>query len=368
MEFNLRAISLSNSVPAYARIEVPEYLGKKIEFRAGISHSLLLPNTEAEFAALPDPGRLLTALDGWARVFRHPHGAQEKIHVVAPTENDAGDLLFQNIELIQPLVRRGAKPAVTIIGGQTMTYEELGIWLVELADAWASNSDLRQRQSVLVRPGVARAELLRLGWVGPEIVDTVPTARRLASIGKVHGAGIISFLPRGFRDIQAKIAGALPLDAVIICRRYVPYVTADAVHASIRRELVHFCDSGDLHALEQQVITWIDLARQTFMADRQQHSPDEDGMLLRLMLRAMLSHAKIGQFKHCQRETVLKCIRARRLNVTIAEKVLDENCEVHEEKKESMAFFLTKDHNDGRRYFLNPSQMETIKLRANFAQ
>ncbi len=79
------------------------------------------------------------------------------------------------------------------------------------------------------------------------------------------------------------------------------------------------------------------------------------------MVRAMLSHAKIGEFKHCSRETVLTVIRGRRLNVPEAERILDKNCEQHGDTKTSTALFLWKDHNDGRQYFLNPKRVGELK-------
>ena len=78
----------------------------------------------------------------------------------------------------------------------------------------------------------------------------------------------------------------------------------------------------------------------------------------------MLSHSKIGQFKHCQKATVLTGVRARHLNVAAAGRILDENSEVFRDTKSSSALFLWKEHNDGRQYFLNPQEVEKIKALA----
>ena len=76
----------------------------------------------------------------------------------------------------------------------------------------------------------------------------------------------------------------------------------------------------------------------------------------------MLSHSKIGQFKHCQKATVLRRVRARHLNVAVAERVLEENSEAFQDTKSSNALFLWKEHNDGRQYFLNPQEVEKVKV------
>jgi hypothetical protein len=83
--------------------------------------------------------------------------------------------------------------------------------------------------------------------------------------------------------------------------------------------------------------------------------------MLALMVRGMLGHSKIGQFNHCQKATVLTTVRARHLNVAIAETILDENSQAHQSTKESDALFLWKEHNDGRQYFLNPRQVQNAK-------
>jgi proteic killer suppression protein len=83
--------------------------------------------------------------------------------------------------------------------------------------------------------------------------------------------------------------------------------------------------------------------------------------LLAIMLRGMLSHKKIGKVNHCQKATVLAPVRARRLNASIAEGILEKNSEAFQDTRKCSALLLFKEHNDGRQYFLNPHRVEEIK-------
>jgi toxin HigB-1 len=83
--------------------------------------------------------------------------------------------------------------------------------------------------------------------------------------------------------------------------------------------------------------------------------------LLAIMLSGMLSHSKIGQFNHCQKATVLAGVRARHLNTSSAEGVLEKNSEAFQNTRKCSALFLFKEHNDGRQYFLNPHRVKEIK-------
>ena len=69
MDFNIRAISLATSISFGARRIVSELLGQQVEFRSGITIPITLPDTLEGFRVLTDPERLLTALDGWTRVY-----------------------------------------------------------------------------------------------------------------------------------------------------------------------------------------------------------------------------------------------------------------------------------------------------------
>jgi hypothetical protein len=113
--------------------------------------------------------------------------------------------------------------------------------------------------------------------------------------------------------------------------------------------------------LEAQVRAWSEVVAEELESRRQYESADEETFLLGLMVRLMVSHSKIGESSHCPKETVLKVIRARHLNVPAAERVLDQNSEQHEATKTSVSLFLWKEHHDGRQYFLNPKRMPEIK-------
>jgi hypothetical protein len=62
MDFCIRAMSLVDCVQTDARIKVIDLLGKRIEFRAGLSYSLVLPDSADSFSAMSDPERVLNAL------------------------------------------------------------------------------------------------------------------------------------------------------------------------------------------------------------------------------------------------------------------------------------------------------------------
>jgi len=184
---------------------------------------------------------------------------------------------------------------------------------------------------------------------------------RLRAIGQVYGAEILHVPPRSYRDVTARIAGASPLDAAIICSHFAPYITVDAVPKNVGRERVHLCGSTSRSEMEQQVRGWIEVVTAEVETERHDQAADEDQMLLNIVLRGMLSHSKIGQFKHCQKATVLKGVRARHLNVANAERILNENSELFQDTKSSTALFLWKEHNDGAQYFLNPQKVEEAK-------
>src|ERR1017187_7472153 len=132
MDFNIRAMSLAECVDSGARVDVCDFAGKQIEFRAGISFSIRLPEDSADFASLGEPERLLLALRHWTRIFRYPNLDGDAIHVIAAAQAGEEDLFFYRIDLIQPPAsRRGRpKPAVETTGGAIMTYDECAEWLV----------------------------------------------------------------------------------------------------------------------------------------------------------------------------------------------------------------------------------------------
>jgi hypothetical protein len=242
-----------------------------------------------------------------------------------------------------------------------MTHEECGRWLVELSYKLAVNSDQSRGSVRLMRPRPLKPKPIRVGWVGPETIGGLQLPLRLNAIGQVFGAEIVHVAPRSFAHVANRLAKASPLDAVVICSGFTSYIGVDAVPNSVRRDLIHSCDSKGLGDLEKQVVTWIGVAGAEIEKDQKNQSVDGNKELLGIMLKGMLSHSKIGQFSHCQKITVLTGVRARHLNVATAERILDDNSEVFQDTKPSDALFLWKDHHDGRQYFLNPQRVESAR-------
>ncbi|MGP0021297.1 MAG: hypothetical protein ACLPHP_22195 [Candidatus Sulfotelmatobacter sp.] len=362
MDFNIRAISLVEGVSADARVDVGSVLGKEVQFRAGLPYSIKLPDDASKLARLPDAEKLLTALDGWARVYVHPADNAQMIHVLAPAENTDGEIVFYRLDLMQQRrSRRGPKPSVEAVGGAVMTYEECATWLMELSANWRANPAHKNHRFVRSRACGIKANKFRLAWVIPEVVGGRAIRERLLAIGDAYGVDIVHVPPRDFNDTKGRLAKLLPYDGVVICRHFAPHITGGAVPQKVPVELIHFCDSVGLPDLEAQIRVWVEVVAEELESRRQYQLVDEEEFLLALMVRAMVSHSKIGEFSHCPRETVLKVVRARHLNVPAADRVLDKNCEQHEDTKTSASLFLWKEHHDGRQYFLNPKRVGEIK-------
>lgn len=216
MDFNIRAMSLAECVDSNARVDVCDFAGKQIEFRAGISFTIRLPENSSGFAPLREPERWLLALSGWTRVFRYPEMDGDTIHIVAPAQAAEDDLHFYRIDLRQPPAsRRGRpKPAVEITDGVIMTYDECAAWLVELVSKLARDRDRAQRHLTLARPRLLKPKQLRLAWVGPHLVDDTAMPERLEAVGKVHGSEIVYIPIRTYRDVAARLGGLLPLESL----------------------------------------------------------------------------------------------------------------------------------------------------------
>ena len=322
---------------------------------------MTLPGDLEAFSRIAEAERVFTALDGWTRVYGYPRGDDEMIHIIAPFEDHNGNLNFYRLDFLQAAKpHRGPRPAVQVVDGTAMTYEECSNWLIDLAQAWEANPAQRNLRFVIRRPSI-KPRQIRIAWIVPQAVDDRPVQERLRAIGQVYGVEIVHVEPRGYRDTQARLAKAMPYDGVVVGRNFAPHITADAVPIAVSRDLILFCDSITLLDLETQIRTWIEITLEEIEKRTAEVGADVSNLILVLILRAMLGHAKIGEFKHCPRETVLKVIRGRRLNVPLAEKILEQNCEQHQDAKESEAIFLWKDHNDGRQYFLNPKRIEQVR-------
>ncbi len=189
------------------------------------------------------------------------------------------------------------------------------------------------------------------------MIDDCFMPELLNSIGKVYGAEILHVPPRTYRDTQARLAGLLPLHAAVVCRHFVPHITVDAIPHQLPVGLICFCDGSELEVVQDELKMWIELCHQDVENRRPERTADKRALLLAIMIRGMLSHSKIGQFSHCQRQTVLTGVRARHLDCSAADNILDANSEPYMDGTDSDALFLWKEHNDGRQYFLNPRRV-----------
>jgi hypothetical protein len=357
MDFNIRAIAAAHGFPAEARADLHEWLGRRIEFHRGITLSITLPAAREDFEALRHAEQMLHAFQSWARVYRYPKDDGSRLHVIAPVEVEH-DIQFCRLDIQQPR-RVGKLPRpVEILGGHLLSYDECSSWLVDLAEDWHRSSALPEK-TILVRPRIPKPTQPRIIWIGPDLVDAVVMARRMAAIGQVHGANVVHVRSRSYREVEKTLRGLLPFDSAIICNRYAPHVGAEVVPAEIPRELVHLCNSTSSAELEGQTRTWVEIVESAILRERAEHGHDE--VMLAVMLRLMVSHGKIGQFNHCSKETVLTGIRARRMNAAAAERLVDVNSEQFHDTKDGATFFLWKGHHDGRQYFLNPRKMEEVK-------
>ncbi len=367
MDFNIRAISLAErSVDHAARIDVVSCLGKEIEFKKGITVRITLPATEEEFANLPRPEQLLAALENWARLYQYPANPDRPqddklIHVLATVEvdNENDDIIFYRLDLKQPhRGKNSLRPPVEILGGAIMSFEECNAWLVRLVER-LSNVHLSKR-TILVCPPFLKLKNLHMHWVGPEVLSGINLPKRLAALATVSGWEIVHIGPQSFRHVKSHLAKADKIDAIFICSRYAPYISSAVAPATVPPELIFACDRDPVEEIQADTLASISLAEEE-LANRAPAPGEEGQELLALMLRQMLSHAKIGQFKHCPKATVLKCVRARRMNVPLAERMINEYSDGYHDTKTGEALFLWKEHNDGRQYFLNPQKVEAAK-------
>jgi hypothetical protein len=363
MEFNIRAISLAESVPFDARTLMRELLGKEVHFHSGITLSITLPTTPEAFASLPDAERLLSALDGWTRVYDYPEGEDKIRHILAPAEGEGPDdeILVYRLDLLQPVRRKpGPRPPVVIRGGAVMTYDACAKWLINLFYRQA-RAHSHTKGTVLMRPRVPKPPPIKIGWVGAETIEGVVMPVRLSSIGTVFGAEIMHVSPLSFAHVKRRLAGFPILDAVALCTGSASYITTAVAPVRVPPDSVSLFHSTNPADIEDELIALIKQTTATREEARKYQVADESAELLHVMLRGMISHSKIGPFNHCTRETVLKRVRARRLNVPAADQILDQHCEAFQDTKTSERLFLWKDHNDGRQYFLNPKKVEYIK-------
>jgi hypothetical protein len=363
MDFNIRAISLAESVPFDACTPVSQLLGKEIQFRSGLAITITLPSEPGAFSRLRDPERVLCALEAWTRVYQYPEGGANIIHVLAPAEGASTDaeILLYRVDFLQHArIKPGPRSPVEVLDSAVMTYDQCATWLANLSH----NQGLAHRHTkgtILQRPRVLRAPMLRIAWVGAEKIGGESLPARLRALGSVMGAEITHVGSQTFAHVKARLASISSLDAVVLCTGTATYITRDVAPKDLPPEALHHCPSTCLAEIESELSTIIETTRVLVAEARTRDGVDETDELLRLMLRGMISHSKIGQFCHCDRDEVLTAVRARRLNVPAAGELLDSHSEVHQDTKSSDKFFLWKDHNDGRQYFLNPKKVEDVR-------
>lgn len=362
MRFNIRAISAANKIPADARVSVPSLLGARIEFRTGAVLRIALPGELQDFQTLASAERTLNVVDRWSRVFRSPINDAVVLNVLGTTTDESGATLFYRLDALQYTQRKGPAPPVQLVGDAIMTYEECANWLIELSQSWASRPDQAQQQIALIRPSGYTPEKVRMAWIGPETVDNVQIASRLKAIGTVYGAEIVHVLPRGVKEVAAKVSGALPLHAVVVGRNFARHVTEDSIPEQVKRKYILLCESTTWDGLEGQIRAWVEATAEQVIADKHELQADEDSIILGLMLKGMLSHSKIGQFSHCDQTEVLTAVVAQKYSVKRAQELLAGNSEQFRDSKESEKLFLWKTHNDGAQYFLNPQKVNDVKM------
>jgi hypothetical protein len=254
---------------------------------------------------------------------RAAKGDDKEMHILAPVDghDEYAEMLVYRLELLQPArIKPGPRPHVEIVSGAVMTYDECSKWLVDLSYRQAI-AHSHSKGSVLARPRVPKPKQMRIGWVGVEKAGGLLMPVRLRSLGQVFGAEIIHVGPQSFAHVKNRLAAVSPLNAAVICTGAAGYITSDVVPNSVRPDLVHLCHSNTLGNMESELIALIERTGAVIEAERK-NRPVDEGELLRVMLRGLISHSKIGQFSHCPRETVLRCVRGRRLNVVAAERIL----------------------------------------------
>ena len=372
MDFNIRAISLAErSVDRNAQISVDVCLKQEIEFKRGVSIRITLPDSAEDFRNLPYPEQLLMSLENWARFYQYPANPDRPqedklIHVlaIADTQRDGeDDVIFYRLDLKQRhQMKPGPRPAVEINGGAIMSYDECTAWLVQLAEKLSVIHP--SKRTILTCPPFLKLRKRHLHWVGPESLGGVSMPKRLAALGSVSGWEIVHVGPQSFRHVKARLAQAAHIDAVFICSKDAGYISSAVVPGRVPTELVYSCDKETLGDLEQDTLILMALAEEEIAKASTDQAIDEEKELFALIVRNMLNHSKIGQFNHCPKATVLKCVRARRMNVPLAERIVDRCSEAHQDTRTSELVLLFKEHHDGRQYFLNPQKVELARTMA----
>ena len=354
MDFDAHSIAESCVIaPQDSCVDVADFFGKECRFFHGVEQRILLPSSEADFAAFEADPRLLLSIDQWCRLFRYSSPEGQNFDLVASI--CSGDVLrFDLISFARPDPKKGRRAPVVFLQARSLDREQLTEWLIGHAERHFLNRD--PRNLVMQRPPVVAKPLPRLAWVGSPVLQGTDIRFKADAIGRVLGAEILHLSPRSFHGTMADLKGLLPLDGVYLDVSIAAKFGEAVVPTQVKRESIY----TGLTAAALDVAGELRLASEIVAEEARSlrlAGIAEGDLILCAMVRPMLAHAKIGQFNHCSRETVLTTVRAKKLNVRLAEELLDANSEQYADTIQSDHIFLWKAHNDGDQYFLNPRRV-----------
>ncbi|SEC08110.1 hypothetical protein [Terriglobus roseus] len=357
MDFNLRALCAARALDASDALRLDQVVGHRFEFRSGITMAVDIASCSAACLIEDNLPNILKSLTGWARVYRYSDGECVTWHILALSEADDGTPVVNRIDLDQPLPasRRSPSAAASIAGLRQMTLEEASDWLIALSERWTS---LRGQKAILQQPKLLRPAQPRIVVTGSPTVGGFPIAQHVYAMGRVLGADIKFLNASSFRDTRQRIFDETNLHGGIVIVTGNPHLNAGLMPSDLVEGRVYECNTTGTD-LVSEIRTAIELLVEEF-ENTASDSVAEDEVLMRLMLRPMISHSKIGQYNHCSREEVLLTVKARRQNLRRADELLTQNAEKFLSTQESDKFFLWKAHNEGPEFFLNPKVIATI--------
>ena len=358
MDFNIRALCMARAIQPNASVSLRELVGTRIEFKSGHCIRVQIGSIDDQVFSEPGAEQILASLHEWARVYRYSVNGGHAFHVLALDESGEDEPQIFRVDMWQPPVksRRSPPEPVTIKAAVAMTISATVAWLCKLARNWAPTGS---GTLVLQQPKLPRPRQPRIVVVGAPVLAGWSLSNEVFAIGRVLGAEIIFVKATDFRETRFRVFGHTALQGAILICAESPHISEGVLPASMDEAVIFQCEATEPDRIAQEVATAVELVIEHLDTCRQT-PPDEDALLLKLMLRSMRAHSKVGKFLHCPRETVLRVIRARRLNVPKAEELLTENSEKFSQTKEGQSYFLWKAHHDGDQYFLNPKLIQAI--------
>lgn len=350
MDFNANSIAES-CVPMTGDscVDFAEFYGREITFFHGIKQKIILPSSRVDFAVFDSAPELIFSIENWCRLFRRPGPGIQNFDLIASI--CVGEAIrFDHIRFLQKDPKRGGRSPVLFQSARSLNREQLIDWLIDLAAGPFTNRG--GQYLVMQRPPVIGSPLPRMAWVGQPIFGEIDFRARASAIGRVYGTEIIHLPPRTFKGTMADLKMAGKLDCVYldpsVAMKFGPSVVPDEVGREMiftGQDLVETVVETELRTVAELVSEKVRLARFA--------SASQADIVLCAMIRPMLAHSKIGQFSHCSRETLFTSVRAKKLNMALAEQLLDGNSEQFADSAQSDRIFLWKAHNEGDQYFLN---------------